>query len=171
MENSDQAVPTKVGLLLRKLFFFFFFFGPKHFISILALIIAALLLSWLFSLKTPGSRAGVPARKGLSPPKPISSLDQDFGWAAITPKSLYFWCCLVALKPLHVSPSSPQKPRPGKLPTRPRRQEVHGEGSEEGVFGADFRSCALSTAWTPRWPSSISHQAPSQPHTHFLAGV
>lgn len=108
MENSDQAVPAKVGLLLRKPFFFWSEAFYQHFL--LALIIAALLLSWLFSLQAPGSRAGVPACKGLSLPKPISSLGQGFGWAAITPKSLYFWCCFVPLKPLRVCPSSPQKP-------------------------------------------------------------
>lgn len=90
MENSDQTVPIKVGLLLRKPLFFKSTFS-------LALVIAALLLSWLILLQTPGNRAGVLVCKALSLSKSVSNLDQEFAWAAITPKSLYFCCCLIAL--------------------------------------------------------------------------
>lgn len=88
----------------------------------------ALLMSWLILLQTPGNRAGVLACKGLYLSKSVSNLDQEFAWAVIIPKSLYFWCHLIALKFLCVSWSSPQKPHGHKLHMRPCKDEVQGRG-------------------------------------------
>ena len=122
---------------------------------------------WTFSLQNPGSRAGVPGCKGLSPRKPVSSLDQGFGWAVITMKSLYFWCCLVPLKPLRVCPGSLQKPRPGKLPVSPCRQEVHGEGVSRRCVWSWFLLLCLKERLDPAM--AIQHLLPSTiPASHPL---
>lgn len=71
---------------------------------------------------------GVLAFKGLYLSKSVSNFDQEFAWAAIIPKSLYFWCHLIALKFLCVSWSSPQKPHGHKLHMRPCKDEVQGRG-------------------------------------------
>lgn len=59
LENSDQALPSKIGLLLRKPSFLFHLLWSILSAFSLILIISALLLSWLFSLQTPGSTNGV----------------------------------------------------------------------------------------------------------------
>lgn len=88
LENSDQAVPSKAGLLLRKPSFLF---ALKHFISI---FIHSNNISTSFVLAV----FTADARKHNWCPGKASPHQNLFAVPLQTPEALQCWCCLIPLK-------------------------------------------------------------------------